>query len=847
MHMSAPIKPPPVPKVRKRKSYLLRFIGILFTAGVIVFFVGSAFAAYVIWSVSKDLPEYETLAKYEPKVMTRIHANNGQLIAEYARERRIYVPINTVPDLVIKAFLSAEDKNFFQHNGIDMGGVLRAVIINVKNYGKRRPVGASTITQQVAKNFLLTSERSLDRKLKEAILAIRIERAFTKEQILELYLNEIYFGLSSYGIAAAALNYYGKSLDELNVQEAAYLAALPKGPRNYHPFKRTKNAISRRNWVIDRMADNNFLTPEETEAAKSSKLEVSPRPFGSHIFAAEYFAEQVRRELFDLYGDAGLYGGGLSVRTTLDPVLQKMARKSLVEGLVAYDRRHGWRGPVKQLETMDNWPKQLAATKVYSDIDPWKLAVILETGKDFARIGLRPDAKIHKGANLENRRGIIPLSEVKWARKYIAPKKRGKVPTGVDQLLQVGDVVYVAPRPEEDPDANKKKKKKVVEVLPDGEPVWQLMQFPEVSGGIIAMDPHTGRVHALVGGFSFDESEFDRVVQARRQPGSSFKPFVYAAALDNGYTPVSVVLDGPIAIAQANGDIWKPKNYGKSFYGPSTLRLGLEKSRNLMTVRLAQDMGMPMISEYARRFGIYDNLSPVLSMSLGAGETTLLRMTRAYSMLANGGKTIRATLIDRIQDRYGRTIWRHDIRKCPDCQAEGWNGQPEPLLADDRRQIVDPHTAYQITSMLEGVVKRGTGAKIKKIVRHPLAGKTGTTNEEKDAWFVGFTPDLTVGVYIGFDNPSPMGKGETGGGLAAPIFADFMKHALSEKEPIPFRVPPGIDLIPVDAKTGQQVASRRGAILEAFKPGTGPADDINVIGVQNGPEYWNRPEPGGLY
>ncbi len=848
MNINTSIKPPPMPRKRKRRSFFLSFLGVVFTAGAILFIVGSAVASYIIWSFSRDLPNYESLAKYEPMVMTRIHANNGQLIAEYARERRIYVPINAVPDIVIKAFLSAEDKNFFKHNGVDIGGIVRAAVQNAKNYGKRRLVGASTITQQVAKNFLLSSERSIERKLKEAILAIRIERAFTKEQILELYLNEIYFGLSSYGVAAAALNYYGKSLDELTVQEAAYLAALPKGPRNYHPFKKTKNATFRRNWVIDRMAENGFLTADEADAAKKSGLNVSVRPFGSHIFAAEYFAEEVRRELFDMFGEEKLYGGGLSVRTTLDPTMQKLARKALVEGLVEYDRRHGWRGAIDKIDVADDWSKALSEIKTYGDIDPWRVAVVLEVKDEFAKIGLQPSSDEHPGAPLDQVTGVIPLSEVTWARPKISENQRGKAPKTVGDVLKTGDVIYVVERTEQDREKDQKEKIKDTEsaLLRPGESVWRLMQFPEVSGGVIALDPHTGRVHALVGGFSFYESEFDRAVQARRQPGSAFKPFVYAAALDNGYTPSSVILDAPIAISQVSGETWRPKNYGKKFYGPSTLRLGLEKSRNLMTVRLAQDMGMPLISEYARRFGIYDNLLPVLSMSLGAGETTLLRMTRAYAMIANGGKTIRATLIDRIQDRYGRTVWRHDLRKCADCSAQSWHEQVEPVLVDDRQQIIDPHTAYQITSMLEGVVQRGTGYKVKK-VGHPLAGKTGTTNEEKDAWFIGFTPDLVVGVFVGFDNPQPMGKGETGGGVAAPVFVKFMKSVLADKEPVPFRIPPGINLVRINAKTGQRSQDGKDVILEAFKPGTSPPNEISAIGVDSGTRYWTSPETGGLY
>lgn len=843
MDLSAPNRPPHLRR-KKRPSLLWRMFTWMFTFGIVVFVGGCVAAGYIIWSTATapDMPDYERLASYEPPVMTRIHAHDGALIAEYAKERRIYVPINAIPDVIIKAVISAEDKNFFKHGGLDIQGIFKAVVRTVivkLTGGGRRAGGASTITQQVAKNFLLSSERTLERKLKEAILAIRIERAFTKEQILELYLNEIFLGLRSYGIAAAALNYYGKSLDEITLAEAAYFAALPKGPNNYHPFRKTQKAIDRRNWVLDRMVDNGFVTSEQAEAAKQEGLNVNPRPFGAHIFAADYFAEEVRRELVARYGEDRLLAGGLSVRTTLDPKLQVMARKALIDGLVAYDRRHGWRGVQTRIELTEDWGAQLAAIDMYNDIDPFQMAVVLKVSAKEALIGLRP-RKLPDGQWEEERyTGIVPLKEVLWAKRKVG-KKLGAAPAGVNKVLKIGDVIYVAPRlPGE---------KESVESV-QGQ--WSLMQLPEVQGAIIAMDPHTGRIHALVGGFSYDQSSFDRAFQANRQPGSAFKPFVYTAALDNGYTPASVVLDAPIAIDQGPGqELWRPKNYGKRFYGPSTLRLGLEKSRNLMTVRLAQDVGMPIIAEYARRFGIYENLLPVLSMSLGAGETTLMQLTNAYCMLANGGKQVKATLIDRIQDRYGRTIMRHDPRQCDACRAQLWDAQEEPVLQDVRAQIVNPHTAYQITSMLEGVVQRGTATKVKAVGK-PIAGKTGTTNEEKDAWFIGYSPDLVVGVFVGFDTPTPMGKGETGGGVASPIFRDFMKMALADKPAIPFRIPPGIQLIRINAKTGVRARSGdRNVILEAFKPGTQPPDFLPYYEqdpYQGETQYDVPNSPGGLY
>jgi penicillin-binding protein 1A len=716
---------------------------------------------------------------------------------------------------VIAAFLSAEDSRFYEHGGIDFQGVLRAAIkyAETKATGRGSIQGASTITQQVAKNFLLTSDRTFDRKIKEAILAIRIERAYSKDKILELYLNEIYLGIGSYGVAAASLNYFNKELKDLTVEEAAYLAALPKAPNNYHPFRNRQKATERRNWILDQMAGNGFLKPEEAAAAKAKPLEVKFRPSGAHIFAAEYFAEEVRRSINAQYGEEKLYAGGLSVRTTLNPRLQEIARLALIDGLVNYDRDQGWRGPVAKIDISGDWGVPLGAIDIPSDIMPWRLGVVLQAGKDKAVVGLRPSRQ-QDGTLTKDREAVeITLAEVKWAR---VPATKA-TPKAITDILAPGDVIYVAPK---DP-------RKL-----DG--VWSLMQIPEVGGGLVAMDPHTGRVLAVAGGFSFAMSQFDRVIQAKRQPGSSFKPFVYAAALDNGYKPTSIILDAPIEIEQGPGqDIWKPENYDKEkSFGPTTLRVGVEKSRNQMTVRLAQDVGMPIITEYAKRFGIYDDLLPVLSMSLGAGETTLLRMATAYSMLANGGKQVRATLIDRIQDRWGRSVWKHDARECVGCSADAWANQPEPEIPDDRKQVIDPHTAYQVTSVLEGVVQRGTATVLKGLNR-PIAGKTGTTNEERDAWFVGYTPDLVVGVYVGFDTPRPMGKGRTGGGVAAPIFGEFIKRALAEEPATPFRVPPGLKLVRVNLKTGLRAGPTDSqSILEAFKPNEDPDDAYSIIGFQ---------------
>ncbi len=812
--MRAPQILPPVqrkPK-RRRRSLLLSFLGFAFAAGVVLFLVGSAIGGYFLWQASNDLPSYEHLAKYEPHVMTRIHAHDGRLIAEYAKERRIFVPINTVPKLLIGAYLSAEDKRFFEHNGIDFMGLARAgsrFITDQIQRRKRRAEGASTITQQVAKNFLLSSDRTMERKLKEAILAIRLERAYSKEKILELYLNEIYLGLGSYGVAAASLNYFSKELKDLTIEEAAYLAALPKAPSRLHPVRNMNEARARRNAIIGLMAENGYITDEQATAAIKTPLTVNIRQFGTQIMAADYFAEEVRRTLIAQFGEEKLTTGGLSVRTTLSPKLQEFARRAMVDGLVTFDRKTGWRGAVEKIDISGDWGEKLAAIDSPSDIQPWQLGVVLEVARDKAVVGLKPQRRADGTATESERHAVeLPYDEVKWANK-----KPGK-PPGVNDVLSIGDVIYVSPK---DP-ANIKG-------------AWSLMQIPEIGGGMVVMDPHTGRVLASVGGFSFALSQFDRAAQARRQPGSAFKPFVYAAAIDNGYKPTSVILDAPITIEQGAGlDVWRPRNYSGQFYGPTTLRVGIEHSRNLMTVRLAQDMGMPLVGEYSRRFGIYDDMTPVLSMALGAGETTLLKLTTAYAMLANGGRQVHATLIDRIQNRQGEAVWRHDDRTCSSCRQEAWNGQAEPEVEDGRKQIIDPHTAYQMTSIMEGVVQRGTATSLRSVGK-PLAGKTGTTNDAKDAWFVGYSADLVVGVFLGYDTPRPMGKDATGGHIAAPIFGSFMKMALADKPATPFRIPPGIKLIRVNPATGLRAqAGDARSVLEAFKPDEEPDDPHSIIG-----------------
>ncbi len=783
---------------------MLRLLGWLFGFGLFISLILLAAIVVFLVNLSKDLPSLEVLADYQPPVTTRVHAADGSLLAEYARERRLFQPIETVPEIVIAAFLSAEDKNFYKHGGIAIDGVLRAARDNIMSRleGRNsRLVGASTITQQVAKNFLLSSEQTWNRKIKEALLALRIEKAFSKDRILELYLNEVFFGFNSYGVAAAALNYFDKALYELSLSEVAYLAAVLKGPSNYQPFRFPKAAIERRNWVIDQMAENGYISVEQAEKAKKDSLNVVPRAAGVRSFSAQYFTEEVRRELAKLYGEEQLYGGGLSVRTTLDPKLQIYARKALMDGLIRFDQKQGFREAVASIDIEGDWGEKLWEQKPLFDIPEWKLAVILEVGKNEAKIGLRPTRNVNGVLDSARIIGKLPRSESKWVKKPLS------------QILSVGDVIYVEP-------------------VKDKEDIYSLRQVPEVEGALVAMDPRTGRVLAMVGGFSFADSEFNRATQAVRQPGSAFKPIVYAAALDNGYTPASVVLDAPLEIINADGTIWRPENYTERFYGPQTLRRGIERSRNVMTVRLAKDIGMPLVAEYARLFGIYDDLLPVLAMALGAGETTDMRMTAAFATIANGGKRIIPTLIDRIQDRYGNTIFKHDSRICQGCNAEKWENQPEPLIIDNREQVLDPMTAYQITSMMQGVVQRGTGTYVKRLGR-PVAGKTGTSSDYKDAWFIGYTPELAVGVYVGYDIPRSMGRSATGGELAAPIFTQFMAEALKGTPPTPFYMPAGMKQIWIDPATGVQAIAGSEAILEAFKPGTGPNKITSVIGVDS--------------
>ena len=803
---------------------------------VVIIVIGVIGAFTILYRYGAALPDVEQLQDYEPPITTRVHASDGRLLAEFARERRLFVPIEAIPQQVIQAFLAAEDKNFYSHFGLDFVGIVRAAVTNVFNLASdKRLVGASTVTQQVAKNFLLTNEVSLERKIKEAILAFRIEQALEKDRILELYLNEIYLGGGNYGVAAAALSYFDKSMSELTLEEVAYLAALPKAPNNYHPTRRYEAAVDRRNWVLGRMKAEDFIEHDAHDEASALPLVVAESGGGDR-FSADFFNEEVRRRLVELYGFDALYEGGLSVRSTLDPRLQAIAEKAMRDGLISYDRRHGWRGPLAQIE-LDNWQENLHALEISVGRPSWRLAAVLDVEKEAISIGFKDGTE-----------GRVDHAQMRWARPWLEGQVVGARPKSPSDVVAAGDVIVVERHIEatEEEDAPSEPA-----VDDEGRPLYSLQQIPEAEGALVALDPHTGRVLALVGGFDYGNSQFNRATQAQRQPGSAFKPFIYATALDNGFTPSDLILDAPFVIDQGPGlPKWKPANYSRKFYGPSTLRLGVEKSRNLMTVRLAQYVGMDKIARYAERFGIVEDMPETLAMSLGAAETTLLDITTAYAMLVNGGKRVTPSLIDRIQDKRGRTIYRHDERPCEVCKADRWQAQDLPVLPDLREEVIAAGTAYQVVSFLEGVVLRGTGVRVRAVGK-PLGGKTGTTNDSFDTWFVGFAPDLAVGVFVGFDTPSTLGSRETGSSVSAPVFRDFMAEALADQPAIPFRIPSGIRLVRVNAKTGLPTRpGDRNAILEAFQPGTEPGAQRAVLdGSQSGVSS-DRSAPvgtGGLY
>jgi len=821
----------PYGKVKTRASPFRLFCWFVAVCGaltVVSVLLGVGVIVFGLHHFSRGLPEYSQLADYEPPTLTRLHAGDGRLLAEYAQEQRVFVPIDTIPELLILAFVAAEDKNFYSHHGVDFRGIARALIQNLINISSgRRLIGASTITQQVAKNFLLSNEVSLDRKIREAILAIRIERALSKERILELYLNEIFLGQRSYGVAAAAINYFDKSLDNLDLAQIAFLAGLPKAPNSYHPDRNMPAALGRRSYVLGRMFEDNYIDSIELAAANRAHIKLSPRE-RSEIVEAPFFAEEVRREIDANYGQDALYKGGLSVRTTLDPNLQQVGTLALRDGLVSYDRRYGWRGPLGKLDIDSDWTSQLTKFQKPLGIGDWKLSVILDISESQATIGLS-----------DGRKGSIPLSKLSWARQARAGHRLGPVITDAVGVFSLGDVVMVEPiLPDPDGDL-------------DSLPEYDLCQLPEVEGALVAIDPHTGRVLAMVGGWSFKESQFNRSTQAMRQPGSAFKPFVYIAAIEGGYSPSSLILDAPFVVDQGPElGMWKPENYGRDFGGPATMRVGIEKSKNLMTVRLANTIGMERVLDAAHRFGL-GSFEPNLSTALGSGETTLLQLTTAYAMLVNGGKKIYPALIERIQNRNGVTIESRDNRDCPRCLFPYATPDALPSLSDVREEVTDPATAFQLTWMLKGVVERGTARRVGTLGR-PLGGKTGTTNDSFDAWFIGFSPDLAVGVYVGFDKPRSLGPKQTGSNVAAPIFKQFMEGATRGQPAVPFRIPNGIRMVRIDADSGAlpgPVSQR--TILEAFKPGNEPTDSTaKYYGTEGYLEYLNATPLGqeeGLY
>ena len=728
-----------------------------------------------LWYFSSGLPDYKKLENYEPPVSSRVYANNGDLIAEYAVEKRLFIPYDSIPKPIINAFLSAEDKNFFDHPGIDPQGIIRATINNFKNIvNDKRLEGASTITQQVAKNFLLTNEVSLKRKIKEAILAFRIEKAYSKERILELYLNQIYLGSGTYGIAAASLEYFDKSVKELNYSEAALLAALPKAPSKYNPFRFYEEAKLRRNLVLKNLNENNFISNSELKKYRLDEINLKKRKI-KLLQEANYYTEEIRRIIKDNYGFDKLYAEGLAIKSALDVNYQLYASSALRSGIEAYDRRHGWRGPILNTKNQKNWQEILKKKKIDLSLK-WNFAEIINV----------KDSEIVFQILNKKKQGSISISNLKWAVK----KK-------IDDSFKINDVIYV----HKNISGN-----------------WELKQYPKVNGAIVAIDPFSGRVKALSGGFSFNSSEFNRATQAKRQPGSAFKPFVYATALENNFSPNSIILDAPFTAKQGVGlKNWKPENYGKEFYGPTTLRKGVEYSRNLMTVRIAQELGLSKILQLSNDLDIYDEIPELLSVSLGSAETTLLQITNAYSSFVNGGKKIKPILIERIQDRRGKTIYNSDKRECIGCDKYSETEDSIPFLRDNYKQVISKETAYQILSILEGTVQRGTGKKLRDL-NVPLAGKTGTTNDNYDAWFIGATSNLIVGVYIGFDNPKSLGKYETGAKAALPIFKNFISQALYKDEFKSFAVPEEIFFAAINYNSGKKENfSNTKSIIEAFK------------------------------
>ena len=840
-----------------RRAKLWRAFKWMFGIGLVcgLIFLIILFVLFVKWT--RDLPSVESLSEYEPPVMSRVHAGDGKLIYEFSKQARVFVPVNTIPRELQLAFVSAEDKRFYKHNGWDPIGLTRAALSAPgKKLKGRRVGGTSTLTQQVAKNFLVGDDYSIKRKVREIAIARRMEKAFTKDEIIELYLNEIYFGRGAYGVAAASLKHFGKPMQELTLAEMTYLAAVPKGPSNYRldnerGYERAKN---RQAYILGRMVEDGHITQKEADDAKAGELDWTKRLEGAEYLASEYFVEEARKQVYKMYGEDELYEGGLSIRTTLDTSMQLEGRRALRRGLEIMDRRHGYRGPLTSFESMSDWKTQLSAVKAPLDIGDWRVGLVMSVSDKSAKLSFVPPADFSEDETYPDvdAKGTIALADFLWAKEALAKGAVGRELKSVKSVLKAGDVILV--------------QRKGVKAGAEPSTEYNLRQVPKANGGLIAMDPHTGRVLAMVGGYSFEQSQFNRATQAKRQPGSAFKPFVYAAALENGstpgakvFTPASQVLDAPFVIERKDVEceeseqgtlqlrssleereeddsaddeneneedecerFYKPENYNAgNFYGLSTLRLGIEKSRNAMTVRLANEMGMTPVMKLSERFGIYDKAQPELAWALGAGETTLLRLATAYSAMINGGKAVEPRILDRIQDGSGKTVFNAFATDCADCLQDDYTGGPPPQLVDARQQVIDPVTAYQVTYIMQGVVQNGTGAKLRSLGR-PLGGKTGTTNDSFDNWFMGFSPDLVVGVYVGMDTPEQMGR-ETGSSSAVPIVKDFLETVLKSQSKVPFRIPDGVTLAPVNRSTGEPTyIGAPDFILEAFKPGTEP-------------------------
>ncbi len=795
--------------------FIASFLGGIFSWITIGLFMAAFTVGAIFWMYGRDLPNHEQLAQYAPPTISRIYSGEGRMIDEFARERRLYAASNEIPDLIKQAFISAEDKNFYTHKGYDPRGMVAAAIEALQG-GRLR--GASTITQQVMKNFLLSSDRSAERKIKELILASRIEETLPKEKILELYLNEIFLGQNSFGVAAAAQTYFNKTLSEVTPAEAAYLAVLPKAPSNYHPVRHYDLAVERRDFVLREMYENGYLDHAAYQAAREEPLRTVQsgdfEPFRNSLPPRDYFTDEIRRQLERSFGEEEFFGGGLAIRATVDPELQDVAAAALRRGLENFDRGQGvWRGTKlklkpEQMTDEPTWREALAEVNIARDIDGWFPAVVLDVGNNDARIGI-------EGVENDADGHWVPAKDVQWARKRLADGSLGRKARVAGDLLEVGDVVHVRAMTSDS----------------DGSFIrWTLRQVPEVQGAFMAMDVNNGRVLAMQGGFSYQHSVFNRATQATRQPGSSFKPFVYAAALDSGFSPATIVIDAPIEVL-SGGEVWRPENASKQFYGPTPLRTGIEKSRNLMTVRLAEEIGMDTVAGYAERFGVYERLQPFLANALGSQETTLFKMVAAYAMFANGGERVEPTLVDRVQDRYGDTVYRHDQRVCEDCRYAALASGEAPRIISNRERVMDAITAYQLTSMMQGVVQRGTAAgRVKLGV--PVAGKTGTTNDNKDVWFVGFTSSIAAGCYIGYDRPRRM-PGASGGGMCAPVFNEFMQAATEKYGGGKFEVPPGGHFIKIDRFSGARLpdnATGDHVVAEYFRDGEEPTFGVMFDG-----------------